>query len=457
MARACWIAAVFSCLGTALAGCARNAPQAAPAQQLVLPVSQPVERNVTDFKDFTGRTDAVSSVNIVPRVTGYLVQEPFKEGSEVKKGDLLFEVDPRPYKAQLDQAQGQVNLYQAQLKLAKATLARDVEISKTPGAVSAQQLDQDRASVEQAEASVKAAQASLEVYKLNLSFCSVTSPIDGKIGRYFLTLGNLVNQDQTLLTTIVSLDPMYAYFDMDETTYLEILSAVNQGKINRYAEGSIPVFMALANETGYPHEGKINFVNNQVNPTTASISVRAVFPNPRPASGVRTLAPGMFVRIHLPIGQPYPALLVIDRAIVSEQAINYVYVVDANNTVRKQRVTTGALQADGLRVIQSGLKKDDWVVVGSLLQLRDRMKVGTEKVSMPTLTAGTEAAAAANAQNPPDATTQPGLAGGQQGPGGQQQQGTVQPKSQPGQGGQGARTTGLTQPAAPGTGVQPPR
>jgi membrane fusion protein, multidrug efflux system len=461
MIRGCLLLAVFGLLSGSLVGCAKNAPQAAPSQQLVLPVSQPLDRNVTDFKDFTGRTDPVNSVNIVPRVTGYLVKEPFKEGSEVKAGALLFEIDPRPYKAQLDQAEGQVNLYQAQLKLAKATLARDVEISKTPGAVSAQQLDQDRASVEQAESSVKAARASLEVYKLNLSFCSVTSPIDGKIGRYFLTLGNLVNQDQTLLTTIVSLDPMYAYFDMDETTYLETLNAVNQGKIIRYAEGSIPVYMALANETGYPHEGKINFVNNQVNPTTASISVRAVFPNPRPASGFRVLAPGMFVRIHLPIGQPYPAMLVIDRAIVSEQAINYVYVVDPNNTLRKQRVTTGALQADGLRVIRSGLKKDDWVVVGSLLQLRDRMKVGTEKGAMPTLAAGTEAAAAANAQNPPDATSQPGPAGaqpgqgaGQQGKGGQEQQGTAQPTSPRGQ---GARGTGLTQPAAPNTGGQPPR
>src|SRR5260221_10443194 len=174
----------------------------APAEIPVVPVSKPVEREITDYVDFTGRTDAVEAVNIVPRVTGYLIKIPFKEGSEVKAGDLLFEIDPRPYKAQLDQAEGQVTLYQAQLQLAKTTLARDQEISKTAGAVSLQQLDQDRAGVAEAESRVKAYQASTEVYKLNLSFTKVLSPISGQISRPYLTLGNLVNQDQTLLTTV---------------------------------------------------------------------------------------------------------------------------------------------------------------------------------------------------------------------------------------------------------------
>src|SRR5262245_14416139 len=190
-------------LAGVLAGCGQGPAPVAPPQAPVVPVSQPVQRQVTDYVDFTGRTDAVNTVNVVPRVTGYLVQMPFKEGSLVKQGDLLFLVDPRPYQAQLDQAAGQVKLYEAQLNLARITLERDSIVAKTPGAVSPQQLDQDRASVAQAEAGVKAAQASLEVYKLNLSFCSVTSPIDGMVARYFLTLGNLVNQDQTLLTTVV--------------------------------------------------------------------------------------------------------------------------------------------------------------------------------------------------------------------------------------------------------------
>src|SRR5437588_3512238 len=242
-------------LAGAFAGCAEDEPEVAPPQGPVVPVSQPVQRQVTDYVDFTGRTDAVNTVNIVPRVTGYLVKMPFKEGSMVKKDDLLFEVDPRPYKAQLDQAEGQVKLYEAQLKLAKTTLERDVAISKTPGAVSAQQLDQDRASVEQADASVKASQASLEVFRLNLSFCSVTSPVDGQVARYYLTLGNLVNQDQTLLTTVVSLDPMYAYFDMDEPTLLRIRQAINEGRIKLPQDGAMPVLMGLQGEDGFPHQG----------------------------------------------------------------------------------------------------------------------------------------------------------------------------------------------------------
>ena len=376
----------FGVVGAAtVLGCSKGPPQVAPPQAPVVPVSQPVQREVTEFVDFTGRTDAINTVNIVPRVTGYLVKMPFKEGSLVKKDDLLFEVDPRPYKAQLDQAEGQVKLYQAQLKLAKTTLERDIGISKTPGAVSPQQLDQDRASVEQAEASVKAAEASLEVYKLNLSFCSVTSPIDGMVARYYLTLGNLVNQDQTLLTTVVSLDPMYAFFDMDEPTLVRIRQAIGEGKITITHKDTLRVSLGLQGETGYPHEGTINFFNNQVNPSTGSIAVRGVFPNPVLKEGVRLLSPGMFVRIHLPIGTPHPGVLVVDRAIGSDQGLKYVYVIDAQNKAQYRRVTTGPLLPDGLRVITEGLEPGEWIAVGALQQIRPNMQVETEKIPMPTV------------------------------------------------------------------------
>ena len=173
-----------------------------------------------------------------------------------------------------------------------------------PGAVSQQQLDQDQAAVEEAEARVKAFETSMEVYKLNLDFTKVTSPIDGQVSRYYLTLGNLVNQDQTLLTTVVSLDPMYAYFDMDEPTLLRIRRAINEGKIKRPAgRREIPVLMGLQGEDGFPHKGTINFVNNQVNPTTGSIAVRGVFPNPKPTGGTRLLSPG-HVRAHPPADRP---------------------------------------------------------------------------------------------------------------------------------------------------------
>ena len=379
---------VLGCGGFLLcaAGCEHRAPQVAPQEAPVVPVSRPVARQVTDFVDFTGRTQAVNSVNVVARATGFLVKEPFQEGADVKAGDLLFEIDPRPYQAQYDQAAGQVNLYKAQRKLAQVTLGRDEQLARTtPGAVSAQQVDQDRAALEEADAQVKAAEASLEIYKLNLSFCRVTSPIDGQVSRYYFTLGNLITQDQTLLTTVVSLDPMYAYVDVDEPTVLRVRRAINAGQITPYNVGQIPILMGLQGEEGFPRKGIINFVNNQVNPTTGSILARGVFKNPLPSGGRRLLLPGMFVRIRLPIGKPHPALLVIDRAIGSDQGLKYVYVVDAQSKVQYRRIQTGPLQSDGLRVITEGLKQDELVVVGGLQQVRAHMQIHGEQIPMPSM------------------------------------------------------------------------
>ncbi len=408
----------FTCSLLAVGGCRHNASEVAPAEPPAIPVSHPVSREVTDYVDFTGQTDAIQSLNVTPRVTGYLVKMPFKEGSEVRgddrpsvaarvagllalpvgpgpllaaaslfpgqfrEGDLLFEIDPRPYQAQLDQAQGQVYLYEAQLKLAKANYLRALEVAKTPGAISPQDVDTYKAQQEQADAALKAAKASLEVYKLNLTFCKVASPIDGQVSRYYLTLGNLVNQDQTLLTTVVSLDPMYAYFDVDEPTVLRVRRAINEGKIKRPLEGLIPVLMGLQGEEGFPHRGNVDFVNNQVNPTTGSLSFRGIFSNSRPPSGVRLLSPGMFVRVRLPIGSPHRARLVIDRAIASDQGLKYVYVLDAENKAQQRRITTGALQEDGLRVVE-GLHADDRVVIGGLQQVRPRMEIRPDEVPMP--------------------------------------------------------------------------
>ena len=390
-------------------GCERRAPQVAPPESPPVPVSRPVAREVTDYVDFTGRTQAVKSVNVVARATGYMVEEPFKEGSEVKKGELLFEIDPRPYQAQYDQAVGQVNLYKAQLRLAQVTLGRDEElVLKTPGAVSAQQVDQDRAAVAEAEAQVKAAEASLETYNLNLSFCKVTSPIDGQVSRYYLTLGNMVTQDQTLLTTVVSLDPMYAYVDVDEPTVLRVRRAINDGRIKPYASGQIPILMGLQGEEGFPRKGVVDFANNQVNPTTGSVLSRGVFANPLPPGGRRLLMPGMFVRIRLPIGQPHPALLVIDRAIGSDQGLRYVYVVDAQSKVEYRRVTTGSLESDGLRVITQGLKPDDLVVVAGLQQVRPHMEIRGEQMPMPSMDGqGAESGEAKAADAAPAAKKQP--------------------------------------------------
>jgi multidrug efflux system membrane fusion protein len=368
-------------------GCQASRAKVAPPEVPVVPVSQPVRREVTDYVDFTGRTEAVHSVDIRPRVTGYLTQMPFQEGAEVKAGDLLFVIDPRPYETQLGQAQGQVDLYKASLKVARITLARDLAVNhRVPNSISQQLIDQQQAMVDEAEARVRAAERSTELYALNHEFTRVTSPIDGQISRYYLTLGNLVNQDATLLTTVVSVDPMYAYFEMDEPTLLRIRRAVNEGTVKLPEDPTkLPVSMGLQGEEGFPHRGTINFVNNQVNPTTGSILVRGVFSNPQPKRGRRLLSPGMFVRIRLPIGDPHPAVLVTDRAVGSDQGLKFVYVLDSENTVQYRRVTTGALQQDGLRVIEQGLTGDDWVLIGMLQQVRPRMPAKAEKLPMPTL------------------------------------------------------------------------
>jgi multidrug efflux system membrane fusion protein len=367
-----------------IGGCAEAPAQLAPSQPPAVPVSKPLQQEVTDYVDFTGRTDAVQAVNVVARVTGYLVQMPFKEGSEVKKDQLLFEIDPRPYQDQLTLGQAQLATYKAQQQLADANFVRATHLIKDK-TISEQEFEQYKSSKEQAAAQVQSAQANIAIYTLNLEFTRVTSPIDGRVSRYYLTLGNLVNQDQTLLTTVVSQDPMYAYFDTDEPTLLRVRRAVAEGKIKPAVANKNPVLMGLQDEDGFPHAGTIDFINNQVNPTTGSITVRGVFSNPILSKGVRLLSPGMFVRIRLPIGAQHPALLVIDRAISSDQGLKYVYVVDAQNNVQYRRVTTGPLQENGLRVVQSGLKSEDWVAVGALQQVRPGMNVRPDQTAMPTL------------------------------------------------------------------------
>ena len=386
MVRGCLLALLAGPLLLAGAGCQRSKPQVAAAEPPVLPVSQPVQREVTNFVDFTGRTSAVSAVDIRPRVTGYLLpmKNPFTEGSEVTRGDLLFEIDPRPYQAQLHQAEGQVSLYEAQLQLARTNYSRDLPLVRT-GAVTPRELDQEKAMVDEAAARISAAKAALDVYQLNLAFTKVYSPIDGMISRAYLSAGNLVNQDQTLLTTVVSLDPMNVYFDMDEPTLLLVRKGTASGQIKSFERGGLPVLMALQGEDGYQHKGTINFVNNQVNPATGSIAVRGIFPNPPLPGDTRLLSPGMFVRVRLPIGQPHPALLVVDRAVGSDQGTKFVYVLDKEDKVQYRRVTTGALQEDGLRVVTKGLTPEDRVLVGGLQQVRPNMKVQPEPRAMPTL------------------------------------------------------------------------
>ncbi len=365
----------------ALSGCRQAALPQESSKLPVFAVSQPVSREVTDFVEYTGRTASVQAEEIKARVTGFLEDMPFQEGAEVKKDAVLFKIDPRPYQAQFDQANAQVGLYQSQLKLAKANYARDLDLfQRTKGAgVSKQALDADVAQQEQAEAALKAAQASLEVYKLNLDFTTVKSPIDGQVGRYNQPRGNLVMQDSTLLTTVQAVDPMYVYFDMDMPSYRKF-----QGGMGQNPGEKIAVSMELQGEEGYPRLGNIDFFNNLVNPATDTLLAHGVFANPKKANG-RDLKPGMFVRVNLPISRPHQALLVIDQAITSIQGRKNLYVLDDKDTVQELPVTIGQLQSDGLRVVQGkGLDDKTRVVVSKLLQVRPKLQVQPVLQPMPT-------------------------------------------------------------------------
>jgi len=348
------LTAALALLFVAAIGCREKAP-AKVAQAPVVRTETPITREVGDYVYFTGRLEAVESVEVRARVTGYLVSIDFQSGKPVKAGDRLFKIDPRPYQAQLDEANGQVALAKAQLQLAIADNARAKEVAKTPGAISQQDVDKYQAAEDEAAAQVTASEAASEVSALNLSFTDVVSPIDGMVSRNLLTIGNLVTQDQTLLTTVVSQDPIYAYFDIDELTLLRAERLIQQKKIESTAQGAVlPVQFGLANEgSDYPHSGTIDFINNQIDPSTGTLELRGVFGNPLLTPvGPRMFKPGEFVRIRLPMGKAREALLVTQAAIGSDQGKKYLLSVNKDNVVEYSPVTLGPQQPGGLQVVQ---------------------------------------------------------------------------------------------------------
>ncbi len=348
------LTAAAALLFVAAIGCRDEAP-AKVAQAPVVRTEQPISREVGDYVYFTGRLEAVQSVEVRSRVTGYLVSIDFQSGKPVKAGDRLFKIDPRPYQAQLDEANGQVALAKAQLQLAIADNARAKEVAKTPGAISQQDVDKYQAAEDEAAAQVTASEAASEVSALNLSFTDVIAPVDGIVSRNLLTIGNLVTQDQTLLTTVVSQDPIYAYFDIDELTLLRAERLIQQKKIQSTAQGAVlPVQFGLANEgSDYPHSGTIDFINNQIDPSTGTLELRGVFSNPLLTPvGPRMFKPGEFVRIRLPMGKAYEALLVTQAAIGSDQGKKYLLSVNKDNVVEYTPVTLGPQQPGGLQVVQ---------------------------------------------------------------------------------------------------------
>jgi RND family efflux transporter MFP subunit len=287
-------------------------------------------------------------------VTGYLTKVSFKPGSTIQQGDVLFEIDPRPYQAALDAATAEVTRAEAHLKLAAANLERAKELLKK-GAIGQEDYNKAVGDVEEAKAALTAAQASREIHQLNLSYTKITAPISGKIGLPALTEGNLVTADSTSLARIITVDPVYVYFDVDERTQLRL--ARLKGKGNK-AE-ALPVQMGLADENGFPHEGKVDFVDSEVNPKTGTVRWRAVFANPDDL-----FMAGLFARVRLPIGGPHKAMLVPENAVGSEQGKKYLFVVNDKNVVEARVVKLGSRHGE-LREVTEGLTSEDWVVVGA--------------------------------------------------------------------------------------------
>jgi len=381
MTNAFWIPLPAALVTLLLAACG-SAPPVAPVPAPEVSISRPLTEPVEDALEWTGRTAAVEEVEVRARVSGYIAKVHFVEGTMVRAGDLLFEIDPREYRAAVLRSEGEVARLRALLARAEAEVARTQRL-RPAGAASEREVETAIAQKGAAEGELRAALAQLEQARLDLEFTRVTAAIAGRVSRAEITAGNLVvvgPQGGPLLTTIVRQDPMYVYFDVDERSLLQF----RQARLGQRGEAvppdvrsaNAPVRIGLANEEGFPHAGTIDFIDNRVDPATGTIRVRGVFAN---ADGL--LAPGLFVRVRLPLGPPRPALLVAERAIGTDQDRKFVLVVNAQNVVEYRPVTLGARHG-ALRVVLSGLGAEDWVVVNGVQRARPGLTVTPQRVAM---------------------------------------------------------------------------
>ena len=363
IASALWFSAGSSPTRAAEPAAAKPAPEVTVAQVLLRPVS--------DANAFTGRIQAVDTIQIKPRVNGYIDTVHFREGATVKKGDLLFTIDPRPYRAETDRLAANLAQARAEAKNADANAARGSKLVQQH-AVSQEEADRLDTAAASAKAQVASVQAALDNARLNLSFTEVRAPVDGKVSNAQITAGNLVTPADTL-TSVVTVDPMYVYFDVDEQTFLKL------DRLRRASGHAPDVEMGLADETGYPHIGKIDFVDNQIRAGAGTIRLRAVFPN---TDGAYTA--GLFARVELRSGNTQPRALIDDKAVGTDLGNKFVYVVGKDKKVEYRRVSTGAL-VDGLRVVDSGLNAEDVVVVNGLQRVRPGVEVNAKRVAMASL------------------------------------------------------------------------
>ena len=325
-------------------------------------VATVVQRPVTEWDDFTGRVEAVDSVEVRPRVAGHLTGVHYREGGLVKQGDLLFTIDDREYRAAAEAARADVARAEARVSLARQELKRAEELIARQ-LVAERELDTRRVEMEQADADAMAARARMRQAELDLGFTRITSPITGRAGEALVKPGNLVAPGESLLTTVVSVDPVHVVFDGDEAAYLRYQQMARAGTRESSRDARNPVLVGLADEEGYPHRGEMDFVDNALNPETGTIRGRAVVPNP---DGVFT--PGLFARVRLLGASEVEAMLVHDQAVLTDQDRRYVYVLGEGNTAQRKDVTLGA-KVEGLRIVESGLVPGDKVIVNGVRKI----------------------------------------------------------------------------------------
>lgn len=357
----------------AFIGCG-EANQYVPPPPPTVTVAQPVEREIVRQLEFTGTTRATEAVDVRARVNGYLQKIEFEDGADVKEGDLLFVIEPAPFEAALDAAKAALQKAEATLALANADLAR-TEPLVTRGALTAQELDVKKADVATAKADVASAKAALVQAELNLSYTQVRSPISGRVSRHMVDIGNLVQAEQTMLTRVEAFEPIHAYFAISEADVQELMASSVGTSAKSLRENERPLFLGLSSETGFPHEGKLDFAEVGIDPQSGTQMRRGIFPNTD-----RSLLPGMFVRLRLPVGSPTPGLLVPDRAIATDQRGEYVLVVDEKNTIEYRPVKLGMRIAE-MRVVLEGIGPTDWLVINGLQRARPGGTVKPEKVA----------------------------------------------------------------------------
>ncbi|MDQ8727586.1 efflux RND transporter periplasmic adaptor subunit [Bradyrhizobium sp. LHD-71] len=366
-------------LALALVGCDDKGQSQVTPPPPPVTVSQPVKRTVTDWDEFTGRFEAIEEVQVRARVGGFIDRVAFKDGAIVKAGDLLYVIDPRPFEAVALEAEGQLADARAKGELAKRDLDRALSLVQS-SAVSEQSVDQRRQALQAARAAETRAKGALRVAQLNIEFSHVTAPIAGRVSRRLVTPGNLVQGSEggaTLLTSIVSLDPIYMYFDVDEATYQRNSKLWFEGKRPSSRDTSNPVQVTLSGETKPSHDGKMDFLDNRLDDSTATLRSRAIIPNKD-----LSILPGQFGRVRIIGSAPYEALLIPDTAIATDQSRKIVFVVKEDNSVEARSVVLGPLD-EGLRVIREGLKAEDHVIVDGLQRARVGAKV-TPTMATPT-------------------------------------------------------------------------